>query len=93
MIVNHILQSYVVPQGQIFSLLAATCASLVDRCELVYHGVGDAVTLCAKGGGVLSKKVEKLHWNADGGSDLDGVTFDCIAVLVVVHVVWVVTGG
>ena len=59
----------------------------------MYHGLCDAVTLCAKWGGVLSKKVEKLHWNADGGSDLDGVTFDCIAVLVVVHVVWVVTGG
>jgi hypothetical protein len=62
----------------------------------VYHGVGDAVTLCARWGGILSKNVEKLgrfHWNADGGSDLDGVIFVCIAFLVVVHVVWMVAGG
>jgi hypothetical protein len=47
----------------------------------VYHSVGDAVTLCAKGGGILSKNVEKLgifHWNADG-SGLDGTTLGYVA--------------
>jgi hypothetical protein len=42
---------------------------------------------------ILSKNVEELgrfHWKADGGSDLVGVTFDCIALLVIVHAVWMV---
>ena len=46
--------------------------------------------------GFLSINVEKLgifHWNADGGeSDLVGITFDCIALLVIVHVVWIIGG-
>ena len=57
-----ILRPYSFGSGALIMLLvmlqpAATCASLVDRCELVYHGVGDALTLCARWGGILSKNV------------------------------------
>jgi hypothetical protein len=71
----------------------------------VYYVVDETRDSMRKGGGVCFIKREggSGHANVrvavvlmDGGIDgrfMDGITFDCIALLVVVHVVWMVAGG